>query len=52
VGSAKELIESTAEVVLKERGQPVDDKDDLAALVRRAQQALSLRPSSAAPGRH
>jgi hypothetical protein len=50
VGSAKELIESTAKVVLKERGQPVDDKDDLPALVRSAQQALGLHPSSKAPG--
>lgn len=50
VGSAKELIESTAKVVLKERGQPVDDKDDLPALVRNAQQALGLHPSSKAPG--
>jgi abortive infection Abi-like protein len=29
VGSAKELIESTAKVVLTERGQPFDDKSDL-----------------------
>ena len=36
VGSAKELIESTAKVVLKERGLPVDDKADLPALVREA----------------
>lgn len=50
VGSAKELIESTAKVVLKERGLPVDDKADLPALVRDAQQALGLRPSSATPG--
>ncbi|MEV7010232.1 abortive infection family protein [Streptosporangium sp. NPDC051022] len=50
VGSAKELIESTAKVVLKERGLPVDDKADLPALVRDAQQALGLHPSSAIPG--
>ena len=36
--------------MLKERGQPVDDKDDLPALVRSAQQALGLHPSSKAPG--
>ncbi|WP_375487565.1 hypothetical protein [uncultured Mycobacterium sp.] len=29
VGSAKELIESTAKVVPTERGQPFDDKSDL-----------------------
>jgi hypothetical protein len=50
VGSAKELIESTAKVVLKERGLPVDDKADLPTLVRNAQQALGVHPSSATPG--
>ncbi|WP_434581979.1 hypothetical protein [Carbonactinospora thermoautotrophica] len=50
IGSAKELIESTAKVVLKERGLPVDDKADLPALVRDAQQALRLYPSPATPG--
>jgi hypothetical protein len=50
VGSAKELIESTAKVVLRERGLPVDDKADLPALVREAQRALCLHPSSATPG--
>jgi hypothetical protein len=34
VGSAKELIESTAKVVLTERGQPFDDKSDLSKLAR------------------
>ena len=37
VGSAKELIESTAKVVLSERGQPFDDKSDLPKLARAAQ---------------
>lgn len=50
VGSAKELIESTAKVVLLERGQTVDDKADLPALVRAAQQALLLHPSQLTPG--
>jgi hypothetical protein len=50
VGSAKELIESTAKVVLAERGKVVNDKADLPILVRDAQQALSLHPSSATPG--
>jgi len=50
VGSAKELIESTAKTVLIERGQPVNDKDDIAALIRKAQQSLSLHPSAATPG--
>jgi len=50
LGSAKELIESTAKVVLIERGVPVNDKDDLPALVRAAQQALGLHPSATTPG--
>ena len=50
VGSAKELVESAAKVVLTERGLPVDDRADLPALIRDAQQALGLHPSSAGPG--
>lgn len=50
VGSAKELIESTAKVVLIERGLFVDDKDDVPAPVKQAQTALGLHPSSTAPG--
>jgi hypothetical protein len=50
VGSAKELIESTAKVVLAELGVAASDKADLPELVRQAQQALGLHPSSAAPG--
>jgi hypothetical protein len=50
IGSAKELIESTAKVVLAERGLPVDERADLPELVREAQHALALHPSSAAPG--
>jgi hypothetical protein len=50
VGSAKELIESTAKVVLTERGMTVSENADLPELVRQAQQALALHPSSAVPG--
>lgn len=50
IGSAKELIESTAKVVLIERGSNVDDRTDLPVLVKEAQQALGLHPSSIAPG--
>lgn len=50
VGSSKELIESTAKVVLIERGEPVDDKMDLPELVKNAQQALRLHPSQSTPG--
>jgi hypothetical protein len=42
MGSAKELIESTAKAVLAERGLPVSDKADLPELVRQAQQAFGL----------
>ncbi|MFI6031654.1 abortive infection family protein [Amycolatopsis magusensis] len=51
IGSAKELIESTAKTVLIERGQPFDDKnDDMALLIRKAQHALQLHPTSVTPG--
>ena len=50
VGSAKELIESTAKVVLIELGQTVDEKADIQALIRNAQQALALHPSQATAG--
>ena len=50
IGSAKELIESTAKTVLLERGLPLHEHDDLPALVRQAQQALDLHPSAATPG--
>jgi hypothetical protein len=51
VGSAKELIESTAKVVLLERGLAWDErKDDVRALITKAQMALSLHPSAATPG--
>ncbi len=49
VGSAKELVESTAKVVLLERGRPVNEKDDLPALARAAQAALGLHPSEIGP---
>lgn len=51
IGSAKELIESTAKVVLHERGLPVNDRDGLPELVRAAQLAIGVHPTSAAPGR-
>src|ERR1035437_3094058 len=50
IGSAKELIESTAKLVLTARGHPFSDRDDLPKLVNRTQQALALNPSSATPG--
>lgn len=50
IGSAKELIESTAKTVLAQLGRPVNDKDDVPQLVSQAQQALQLHPSSATRG--
>lgn len=46
IGSAKELVESTAKAVLIECGQPVSDKDDLPALVSQSQRALGLHPGA------
>jgi hypothetical protein len=50
IGAAKQLIEATAKVVLHERGLPVDDKADVPELIKAAQQALRLHPSSVVPG--
>ncbi|QUH04188.1 abortive infection family protein [Saccharopolyspora erythraea] len=46
IGSAKELVESTAKAVLIEREHPVNEKDDLPALVSQCQRALGLHPSA------
>jgi hypothetical protein len=50
IGSAKELVESTAKIVLRQCGCPVDDRDDLPALVTQAQQALAIHPSDVTTG--
>lgn len=50
VGSAKELVESTAKVVLTERGLSFADRADLPELVRAAQEALMLHPNQQAEG--
>jgi hypothetical protein len=50
IGTSKELIKSTAKTVLQELGHTVDDKDDLPALVAKAQDALGLHPKSIRPG--
>ena len=42
VSSAKELIESTAKLVLRERGEAYDTKADLPELVTQAQRSLNL----------
>ena len=50
IGTAKELVESTAKTILQERGAQVNDRDDLPALVRQAQIALGLHALAARPG--
>jgi hypothetical protein len=50
IGSAKELIESTAKVVLREVGRPSDDSWDVPKLVPEAQLALQVHPSTAQTG--
>lgn len=48
IGRAKNLIEATAKAVLALRGQPVDDADDVPALVAKASQALGVHVTQAA----
>ena len=50
IGSAKELIQSTAKVVLREVGATVDDAWDIPKLVLEAQVVLRVHPTAAAPG--
>ncbi|MDR7172896.1 hypothetical protein J2W56_006662 [Nocardia kruczakiae] len=50
IGSAKELVESTAKLVLSERSIPFDDGYDLPKLVRMAEEALQLHPTQTKPG--
>ena len=46
IGAAKQLIEATAKFVLLKRGLPVDERLDVPALVKQAQQALQLHPAA------
>jgi hypothetical protein len=50
IGAAKQLVEATAKVVLHQRGLPVDDNATVPDLVKAAQLALRLHPSSVQPG--
>jgi hypothetical protein len=50
IGSAKELVESTAKLVLLERGISVDKDRKLPALIKEAQTALGLHTGSVAVG--
>jgi hypothetical protein len=47
IGSAKELIESTAKYVLDERGVAYSKNDDVTQLISRAQEAIGLSPAKA-----
>lgn len=50
IGSSKELVESTAKLVLRECGLPVNEKDDLPQLVAQAQLALQVHPANSPLG--
>jgi Abortive infection C-terminus len=50
IGTAKELVESTAKTVLLQLGRPPSDKADMPTLVRQAQEALGLLPTSRTAG--
>lgn len=50
IGSAKELIESTAKVVLRERGHVLTGKEELPELVKAAQESLLIHPTQATAG--
>ncbi|HEY5858499.1 MAG TPA: abortive infection family protein [Aldersonia sp.] len=50
IGSAKELIESTAKLVLDERGVAYDQGTKITALIPRAQDSLGLSPGAASGG--
>ncbi|MGW0316409.1 hypothetical protein [Streptomyces flavidovirens] len=51
IGAAKQLIEATAKLVLLKRNLPVDERQDLPALIKQAQQALHLHPAAVPPAR-
>ncbi|MEV7297206.1 abortive infection family protein [Streptomyces microflavus] len=51
IGAAKQLIEATAKLVLLKRELPVDERQDLPALIKQAQQALHLHPAALPPAR-
>ncbi|MFE6727771.1 hypothetical protein ACFVDN_07735 [Streptomyces californicus] len=51
IGAAKQLIEATAKLVLLKRNLPVDERQDLPALIKQARQALHLHPAAVPPTR-
>ncbi|WRZ96486.1 abortive infection family protein (plasmid) [Streptomyces sp. NBC_01007] len=52
IGAAKQLIEATAKLVLLKRNLPVDERQDLPALIKQAQQAPRLHPAAVPPTRN
>jgi hypothetical protein len=50
IGSAKELVESTAKLVLSETGTAFSERDDVPELVRRAAGVLRLSPADQSKG--
>lgn len=50
IGSAKELVESTAKLVLRDRNVAFNNGDDLPKLTKMAEEALQVHPSQASPG--
>jgi hypothetical protein len=49
ISGAKALVEATTKTVLQELGESYDERADVPALVKAAQKALQLDPSSLAP---
>ena len=49
ISGAKSLIEATTKLVLRELGEPYDEKADVPALVKQVQVALKLHPDTLAP---
>lgn len=49
VSAAKALVEAVCKRVLRELGEPVDEKADLPVLVKQANKALALEPKGVAP---
>jgi hypothetical protein len=49
ISGSKSLIEATTKLVLKEIGEPFEEKADVPALVKQVQVALKLHPDTLAP---
>lgn len=49
ISQSKALVEATAKLVLRELGEPFDEKADVPELAKAAQKALALHPDTIAP---